>query len=365
MAGFALSPEEKNENVTQTERQGGATAIAPRPWYRRALNGVIRCFDSWAGHDNVVESHGPKKIDWARTWPFFLFHFAVFGVIWVGWSWTAVGVAVFLYGLRMFAITGFYHRYFSHRTFKTSRFMQFVFGVMGNMAMQRGPLWWAAHHRVHHRHSDEEQDPHSPIKWGLFWSHIGWVTSRENARTQIELVPDLAKFPELRFIDRFDLLVPASCGVILYAIGEFLRNVAPGLGTTGAQLFVWGCISTVFLYHGTFTINSLCHLWGSRRFKTTDHSRNNFWLALITLGEGWHNNHHHYMFSTRQGIYWWEIDITFYILKLMSYVGLVRDLRPVPEKVYEEARSGQLAPLPEPSVAVNLPLVGERAATAE
>jgi len=293
---------------------------------------VIRWFDTSAGSDR--ESGDPRKSDWIRMIPFIGLHLGCFGVLWVGWSWTAVTVAALLYFLRMFAITGFYHRYFSHRTFKTSRWAQLVFAILGSTATQKGPLWWAAHHRDHHRFSDKEGDIHSPHLEGLYWSHVGWITSRANFRTKMENVKDLARFPELRFLDRFDMLVPFLLAVSLFLTGYALEIYAPQLGTNGPQLLVWGFfISTVVLFHGTCTINSLAHLIGRKRYQTTDESRNNFFLALITLGEGWHNNHHHFPATARQGFYWWEIDITYYILCALSWLGIVWDLKGLPEHV--------------------------------
>jgi stearoyl-CoA desaturase (delta-9 desaturase) len=266
-----------------------------------------------------------------------ILHLGCLGVIWTGWSWTAVALAVALYGIRMFAITGFYHRYFSHRTFRTSRAAQFLFAALGSAAVQRGALWWAAVHRHHHQHSDQEQDVHSPGVSGFWWAHIGWMTSSKNFPTDYGAVRDLAKYPELVFLNRFDMVVPAGFAAALYALGEILNTFAPGLGTSGAQLLVWGFfVSTVFLLHGTLMINSLAHVFGHRRFKTSDDSRNNFLLALITLGEGWHNNHHRFMNAARQGFYWWEIDVTFYGLKLLSWLGVIWDLKGVPAQVYAE-----------------------------
>ncbi len=264
-------------------------------------------------------------------------HLLVLLVFVVGWSPVAVIVAALLYFIRMFAITGFYHRYFSHRTFKTSRAMQFVMGVMGNSAAQRGPLWWAAHHRHHHRHSDTDEDIHSPIAHGFYVSHIGWLTTREAFPTNFESVPDLVKYPELRFIDRYDILVPVLLGISMYGLGAALEAWAPQLGTTGWQMFVWGFIvSTVVLLHGTCLVNSMAHLIGTRRYKTTDESRNSFLIALVTMGEGWHNNHHRYPGVTRQGFFWWEIDMTYYLLKLMSWCGLIWDIHGVPEAAKAE-----------------------------
>ncbi len=295
-----------------------------------AAGAATRWLDSWQIQPDPADPHGTRT-DPLRWIPYITLHVACLGVIWVGWSWFAVATAVVLYVLRMFAITAFYHRYFSHRAFRTSRTMQFLLALFGNTAAQRGPLWWAAQHRRHHAHSDREHDAHSPLQHGLFWSHIGWLTARSNLYTDLRLVPDLARFPELRFLDRFDMLVPIALATALYCLGEALRFAAPGLGTSGPQLLIWGFfVSTVVLFHGTCLINSMAHLLGSRRYDTGDGSRNSLVLALITLGEGWHNNHHHYPSAARQGFFWWEVDISFYLLKLMERCGLIWELRPVP-----------------------------------
>jgi len=288
----------------------------------------------------------PDRFEFRRCLPFLFLHLGCLGVIRVGWSPAAVLVAAVLYLLRMFAITGFYHRYFSHRSFQTSRWAQFLFAALGNTAIQRGALWWAAVHRHHHKHADHESDVHSPGLRGFWWAHIGWMTSSRNFPTRYETIRDLAKFPELVFLNRFDLAVPLIFGVWLYAFGKGLGILAPGLRTSGAQVFVWGFfISTVALLHGTLCVNSLAHAFGSRRFSTEDDSRNNFLLALVTLGEGWHNNHHRYMGAARQGFYWWEIDATYYLLKVLSWTGLIWDLKPVPRGVLDEAQ--RPPPVPE------------------
>ncbi len=275
---------------------------------------------------------GDSGVDWVRCVPFLLMHAACLGVIWTGYSVASVATALGLYLFRMFAVTGFYHRYFSHRTFKTSRAGQFLFALAGATAVQRGPLWWAAHHRDHHRHSDREEDPHSPHQHGFWWSHVGWITSRSNFPTKMSLVPDLARFPELRFLDRFDTLIPLLLAISLYGFGEWLSLAFPESGAGGGQMLVWGFfISTVVLFHATCLINSLAHRMGRRRYRTGDESRNSFLLALVTLGEGWHNNHHHFPAAARQGFFWWEVDFTFYALKALSWTGLIWDLRPVPD----------------------------------
>jgi stearoyl-CoA desaturase (delta-9 desaturase) len=281
--------------------------------------------------DLGADRHGVRRIDWLRVTPFVLLHLGCLGVIWVGASWFALGVAAALFAIRMFAVTAFYHRYFSHRAFRTSRLLQFAFALLGATAAQRGPLWWASHHRHHHAHSDRASDSHSARQHGFLWSHVGWFLSRVNFAAKTKLIRDLSRYPELRWLDRFDAAAPAALALCLYGVGAWLENSAPMLATSGAQLVVWGfCISTIALYHATFTINSLAHRFGTRRYATRDDSRNNVWLALLTFGEGWHNNHHHYPGSARQGFYWWEIDLTYYGLRLLAALGLIWDLRPVP-----------------------------------
>lgn len=289
---------------------------------------------SWLDNHAHPPADGQHSIDWLRVVPFVLLHLACFAVIWVGWSWFAVVFAIALYGIRMFAITGFYHRYFAHKAFQTSRVGQFMFALLGATAVQRGPLWWAAHHRDHHVHSDQAQDAHSPVQHGFFWSHIGWFLSNANFATKVERVNELARFPELRFLDRFDVLVPIALAVAIFVLGESMAYWAPSFHTNGWQLLVWGfVISTVVLYHATFSVNSLAHVWGKRRYQTRDHSRNNLLIALLTLGEGWHNNHHHYPGAAKQGFYWWEIDLTYYGLKLLALTGLIWNLKTVPADI--------------------------------
>lgn len=306
-----------------------------------SLQNIWRWFDSEAGFEPsaTTSDENVRKIDWLRCVPFIFVHLACFAVLWTGWSPVAVIVCLGLLWLRMFAVTAFYHRYFSHRSFKTSRGWQFAFALLGNTAAQRGPLWWASHHRKHHRHSDDTQDLHSPKQYGFWWSHLLWFMSKEGFKTDYSMVKDLARYPELRFLNRFDALVPVIFAILVYCLGESIAFVWPESSTSGWQMLVWGFfISTVLLFHSTFTINSLGHIWGSRRFNTTDTSRNNVWLALLTLGEGWHNNHHRYSGAARQGFYWWEIDISYAVLKLLNFVGIVSDLRPVPKRVLQEGR---------------------------
>lgn len=275
-----------------------------------------------------------ERIDWGRILPFVLLHLSCLLVFAVGWSWVALAVAVGLYWLRMFGITAFYHRYFAHRAFKTSRLVQFLGAFLGNSSGQRGPLWWAAHHRTHHKHADTDRDVHSLARRGFLWSHVGWFASRQNFHTDLGKIRDFAKYPELRFLDRFDTIAPLTLAAATYGLGSLLAWWAPELGTSGLQMVVWGfCVSTTVLFHATSMINSLAHKFGTRRYPTRDLSRNNLWLALLTMGEGWHNNHHHYPVSARQGFRWWEIDLSYYLLALGARLGLVQELRPVPARV--------------------------------
>jgi len=299
----------------------GRTRRAPR-----FLRTIALWFDSGAqAAPGRIPSHSAKRVDWMRVLPFLGMHVMCLGGFVVGWHTGAVLTAVGLYVLRMFAITGFYHRYFSHRTFRTSRAAQFVFALLGASATQRGPLWWAAHHRKHHRHADTERDVHSPRQHGFWWSHMGWITAAENFPTDLREVRDFARYPELRWLDRFDILVPVALAVLLFALG-------------GLPYLIWGYfVSTVVLFHGTCFINSLAHRVGTRRYDTDDDSGNSLVLALITLGEGWHNNHHRYPGATRQGFFWWEIDLTYYGLVVLSWVRVIRDLRTVPPRLLRSA----------------------------
>jgi stearoyl-CoA desaturase (delta-9 desaturase) len=272
-----------------------------------------------------------EKLDWPGSIPFMGVH--VVGLLaWLtGISWAAVGMCLFMYYFRMFAITGIYHRYFSHRSYKTSRVFQFLMGVWGTSCGQQGPLWWAAHHRHHHKYSDTPEDIHSPGLRGFWWSHWGWILCKRYADTNEEAVKDLVKYPELKFINKYHGAAPFVLATLIYFFGSFLEHAAPQLHTNGMQMLCWGFFtSTTLLYHGTFTINSLSHVFGKKRFETGDDSKNNFWLALITMGEGWHNNHHKFPYAESQGIYWWELDMSHYILKMFSWVGLVWDIQKHP-----------------------------------
>ncbi len=306
---------------------------------------VSQWFDAdYASRGPIDPATEPDKVDWMRCIPFLILHLGCLGIIWVGASPFAVWTAVALYFLRMAAVTGVYHRYFSHKTYSTTRVGQFLLAIWGGTTVQRGALWWAYHHRHHHQHSDEEEDAHSPHVHGFLWSHIGWITSRRNFPTDYSKVKDLAKFPELVFLNRFDIIVPIVFAASIMGVGSVLHHYAPQLHTNAWQLLVWGFfVSTTALFHGTACINSMAHLMGRRRFSTTDDSRNSFILAIITLGEGWHNNHHRYQSATRNGFYWWEIDPTYYLLKALSWTGFIWGLKNVPPSVLEEGHRAEHA----------------------
>lgn len=272
--------------------------------------------------------------DWIGSIPFFLFHLLCFGIYWVGWSPFAVLFCAVFYFIRMFGITAFYHRYFAHHAFEANRFFSFLFAFLGCSAMQKGPLWWAAIHRHHHIYADTVDDVHSPVIQGFFWSHIGWILAYKNKRTRVEYLKDWMRYPELVFLDKYALIVPIMMGIIIFVAGHLCYRFAPELETDGLQLFIWGFIvSTVLCSHATFSINSIDHMFGSRRYDLPNTSRNNLLMAILTLGEGWHNNHHHYPVTARAGFYWWEIDATFYLLKIMSWFHIVKKLKPLPRHI--------------------------------
>lgn len=300
----------------------------------------------WLGRikDNILNDD--ENITLIDSTPLGVMHLGMLLVFFVPFSWFGVGVCAFLYFLRVFALTGGYHRYFSHNSYKTGRVFQFLLAFIGGTSAQLGALWWAAHHRHHHQHSDTEQDIHSPGRRGFFWAHLGWLLCSKYAKTELARIPDFAKYPELRFLDRFHVIPPLLLALGLYFGGEYLGANYPALRTSGWQLIAWGFfVSTVLVYHATFCINSLTHMIGNRRYNTTDQSRNSLILALVTMGEGWHNNHHRYPVSTRQGFYWWEIDATYYILKALSWLGVVWAIRPPQEKLYQEAKDVPVVPI--------------------
>jgi stearoyl-CoA desaturase (delta-9 desaturase) len=291
-----------------------------------------------AGGDGATTSYGLSTSRDPRDWapnehinkrssiPFILLHFLPLLAIFTGVTWTAVWLCVVLYFVRMLAITGGYHRFFAHRSYKLKRVPQFILAFVGTTAAQKGPLWWAAHHRAHHKYADTERDIHSPIR-GFWWSHVGWILCDKFNKTDSDAIKDFTKYPELVWLDKHDWVGPWALGITCWLIG----------GWSG--LLIGFFLSTILLWHGTFTVNSVAHVFGRRVYDTPDTSRNSLSIALITGGEGWHNNHHRYPWAARQGFHWWQIDTTYYVLRAFSLVGVVRDLRPVPATVRDEARA--------------------------
>jgi stearoyl-CoA desaturase (delta-9 desaturase) len=272
------------------------------------------------GLDEASDDHH-EDILYPEAVPFVLLHLASFAAIWTGVTWQALVICVVLYFLRIFAIGAGYHRYFAHRAYSTSRVFQFVLAFLSQSTAQKSALWWAAKHRHHHLHSDTELDVHSPRHRGFAYAHLGWIFSTRHRTTDLGKIADFARFPELMLLHKWEL-TPA----VILAVITFLIAGWPGF-VVG---FVW---STVLVYHGTFCINSLAHVHGRKRYVTGDDSRNNWLLALMTMGEGWHNNHHAFQSSVRQGFRWWEVDPTFYILKALSWCGVVWNLKTPPEAV--------------------------------
>lgn len=268
------------------------------------------------------ENRSPATYFRMKTLPFWGIHaVALLGVVLSGWSWLGFGIAVGSYFFRMFFITGGYHRYFSHRSYRTSRAFQFILAFFAQTSAQKGVLWWAAHHRDHHKYADGAGDPHSPRLDGLWHAHVGWVLDSKNEETNVQNVADLAKYSELVWLSRWHLVPPVVYAVALFLVGGWFA-------------LLWGFfVSTVMTWHGTFTINSLTHVFGVPRFAIADDSKNSWLLAIITMGEGWHNNHHYYQSATRQGFLWWEYDLTYYILRLLAALRIVWDLREPNTKV--------------------------------
>jgi len=282
----------------------------------------------------ALEKENRNKPRMADQLGFALIHLSPLFMIWTGFTWKDWLVCLFMYYFRMFFISSGYHRYFAHKTYKTGRIYQFLIAFFAQTSVQKGALWWASTHRVHHRYSDTPKDPHSANIYGFFYAHMGWIMGPDYQKTRYDLIQDFAKYPELRFLNKFFLVPPVIMAAAIYFLGNKLNGTGWTDWNAGWSTVVVGFLtSTVILYHGTFTINSLMHKIGKRRYRTKDHSRNNFILALITMGEGWHNNHHYYQGACRQGFFWWEIDPSFYVLKLLSFVGIVSDIRGVPDEV--------------------------------
>ena len=273
--------------------------------------------------------------------PFISVHIGALAALFIMPTNFALFMMVAVYFIRMFAITAGFHRYFSHRSFKTGRIFQFILAYLATCSAQMGPIWWASHHRHHHKYTDKIEDPHPPNLKGFVWAHVGWIMSPANVPTKTEYVKDLMKYPELRYLDKYHYAAPLSLVIFLYSLGEYLKINYVSYGTNGIELVVWGFfVSTVLLYHATFMVNSVCHVFGYRSYDTKDGSVNNLLVAILTLGEGWHNNHHAFPNSERQGHRWYQIDISHYIIWLLSLLGIVWKIRQVPEDSIKERLYG-------------------------
>jgi len=267
-----------------------------------------------------------------------IFHLGCLGALWTGVSPAALAVALILYLVRGFGVTAGYHRLLAHRSFRAGRPVQFLLALAGSLATQGGPLWWVAHHRSHHRYTETDRDIHSPRTQGFWRSHMGWMLSAESFRENGANARDLYRVPELRFLQQHYVWIVLGQGVALFALGEGLAGL--GADTSGPQMLVWAWfIATVVLWHATFMVNSVCHLWGSRPFDADDTSTNNWLVAILALGEGWHNNHHKFAYSARHGLEWWQFDLTWVLLRGMEKLGLVSELRRPRRRMLERARA--------------------------
>ncbi len=297
-----------------------------------------------ASHQPVRNSDEAEGVAWCSLagLGFICLHLTCLLLLWLQCSGVVWATCLACYLLRMFGITAGFHRYFAHRTYRTSRTLQFLLACLGTAAAQRGPLWWVAQHRQHHRYADTVLDIHSPVVHSVWWAHMGWLLCRRYKQTDLRWVKDWRRYPELHWLDRYFLVPPAVLAVGVVLVGLLLERYAPGLRTSGLQMLVYGFgLSTVLLYHSTFAVNSLTHVFGRRRFATKDHSRNNWLIALVTLGEGWHNNHHYYPASERQGFYWWEIDLTHYVLTVLAWCHIVWAMHAPPARMYHRTLTSQ------------------------
>lgn len=286
--------------------------------------------------NTALEKEKRSSIRWEKELGFIALLLLPLGAFWTGATFFDWMLCIFLYFSRMFFVTGVYHRYFSHRTYKTSRVFQFILAWGAQTSFQKGVLWWAAHHRDHHKHSDTVEDPHSMKIYGFWYSHIGWILGPDYKKSELDKIQDFAKYPELLWLNKFHWVPPLSLMVTVFFLGGLVNGGSLGaaFGNAGlSALFVGFFLSTFVLFHGTFSINSIMHYFGKARYETGDESKNHLLLALLTMGEGWHNNHHYYQATVRQGFFWYEIDPTYMIIKGLSYLGLVWDLKPVPDHI--------------------------------
>jgi fatty-acid desaturase len=259
-----------------------------------------------------------RGLNWPISIFMIIFHLGALAALFM-FSWENLAVAVFLYWLATgLGISLGYHRLHTHRSFVVPRPLEYFFALCGSLTFEGGPISWVATHRVHHQNSDHDGDPHSP-RDGKWWSHIGWLVLGEsmhaNTRVMSKYAPDLARHRFYVWLNNYHWVPSLVLLPILLACG-------------GWSMVMWGlCFRVVFGLHATWLVNSATHLWGNRRFETRDDSRNNWWVALITFGEGWHNNHHAHPTSARHGLAWYEFDPSWLTLKVLRYFGIARAVR--------------------------------------
>ncbi len=259
-----------------------------------------------------------SKINWWMVTFMVLFHACAVLALFQ-FTWSAFWLAVFLWwATGSLGIGMGYHRLLTHRGFKTAKWVEYTMALLGTLALEGGPIPWVATHRVHHMYTERDGDPHSPVH-GFWWSHMGWIlhgrSPYRHALEQEHRVKDLTDDPVHQWLSKWHIVLQVIFGVILYAIG-------------GWPFVLWGVFArTVFAWHATWFVNSAAHVWGYRRFETTDDSRNTWWVALIAHGEGWHNNHHAHPSSARHGLAWYEIDVNWYGLWVLKQLGLITDVR--------------------------------------
>ncbi|MBI1790784.1 MAG: fatty acid desaturase [Acidobacteria bacterium] len=277
-------------------------------------------------------SSSKLKINWLTTTVLVVFHLGAVAALFM-FDWKAVLVASFLYWLAIGCGIGMgYHRLLTHRSYKVPRFIEQFLAICGTLTLEGGPIFWVATHRLHHQNSDKPGDPHSP-RDGAFWSHMGWImlgeSKHSDTRQMSRYTPDLSKDPFYRWLNSFHYVPLVILGLTLLAVG-------------GVKMMMWGVFVRVVVgLHSTWLVNSATHMWGRRRFRTTDDSRNNWWVALLTFGEGWHNNHHAHPNSSRHGLAWYELDLTYVQIRLLELFGVARGVKVA--SVTEPAQERQVA----------------------
>jgi fatty-acid desaturase len=259
-----------------------------------------------------------NTVNWPNLLFMILFHVLALAALFF-FTWKALAVAVVLWCVSIFFGIGIgYHRLLTHRGFKTPRLLRYFLTVCGTLALEGGPIYWIVNHRVHHQHTDRHGDPHTPEEGG-WWSHAGWVLHGTGLTGQTELIrqyaPELLEDPFMVWISNYHWLPLTVLAVVLFALG-------------GLPWLLWGIFLRVTLgLHAVWFVNSATHMWGSRRFSTKDNSRNLWWVAVLTGGEGWHNNHHAYPVSARHGLAWYELDVNYYTIWLLGKLGLATQIR--------------------------------------